>query len=158
MQKHILKGLTMLVLIAAIALMAALVSANAQSAGSLVADIPFDFAVGGKSLKAGEYSIRAFTSNSDALVISNQNSNQAAVRLSQSIEARTAPQHAKLVFHRYGQRYFLSEVWTKGERMGRQLRKSSEERTIEGQLAAISSKSELARSSYETVEILAMVR
>jgi hypothetical protein len=158
MQKHILKGLTMLVLIAAVALMAALVSANAQSISPVVANIPFDFTVGGKSLKAGEYSVRAFTSKGDTLLISNQKSNDGAIRLSQSIEARNVPKHGKLVFHRYGQRYFLSEVWTTGERTGRQLNKSSEERAIEGQLAAISSKSELARSSYETVEILAMVR
>lgn len=158
MQKQILKGVTILMLIAAVALMAALVSANAQSSGSVVADIPFEFAVGGKSLRAGEYSVRAFTANGDALLISNQNSNDDAIRLTQSIQARIVPQKAKLVFHRYGQRYFLSEVWTAGERTGRQLQKSGEERAIEGQLAAISSKSELARSSYETVEIVAMVR
>jgi len=158
MQKQILKGLTMLVLIAAVALMAALVSANAQSSGSVVADIPFEFAVGGKSLRAGEYSVRAFTTNGGALLISNQDSNDGAIRLTESIEARIVPQQAKLVFHRYGQRNFLSEVWTAGQRTGRQLQKSDEERAIEGQLAAISPKRELARSSYETVEIVAMVR
>lgn len=158
MQKQILRGLTMLVLIAAVALMAALVSANAQTTGSVVANIPFDFTVGGKSLKAGEYSVRAFTANGNTLVISNQQSHDAVVRLSQSIEARKSPKQAKMVFHRYGQRYFLSEIWTAGERSGRQLNKSAEERAIEGQLAAISSKSELARSSYETVEIVAIVR
>ncbi len=158
MQKQILKGLTMLMLVTAVALMAALVSAHAQSSSSVVADIPFEFTVGGKSLKAGEYSVKPFTANGDALLISNQDSNDGVIRLANSIQARTVPQQAKLVFHRYGQRYFLSEVWTPGERMGRQLQKSGEERAIEGQLAAISSKSELARSSYETVEIVAMVR
>ena len=157
MQNQILKGLTMLMLIAAVALMAALVSAHAQSS-SVVADIPFEFAVGGKSLKAGEYSVRAFTANGDALRISNQDSNDTAIRLTDMIQARIAPKQGKLVFHRYGQRYFLSEVWSTGERMGRRLQKSSEERAIEGQLAAIPSKSDLARSSYETVEIVAMVR
>ncbi len=157
MQKQILRGLTMLMLIAAVALMAALVSAHAQSR-SVVADIPFEFAVGGKSLKAGEYSVRAFTTKGDALLISNQDSNDSAIRLTHSIQARIVPQRAKLVFHRYGQRYFLSEVWTPGEGTGWQLQKSGEERAIEGQLAAISSKSELARSTYERVEIVAMVR
>ncbi len=157
MQKQILRGLTMLMLIAAVALMAALVSAHAQSR-SVVADIPFEFAVGGKSLKAGEYSVRAFTTKGDALLISNQDSNDSAIRLTHSIQARIVPQQAKLVFHRYGQRYFLSEVWTPGEGTGWQLQKSGEERAIEGQLAAISSKSELARSTYERVEIVAMVR
>jgi hypothetical protein len=158
MQNQILKCLTRLMLIAGVALMASLFSAHAQSSSALVADIPFEFAVGGKTLKAGEYSVRAFTTNGDALLISNQDSNDVVIRLTQSIQARIVPERAKLVFHRYGQRYFLSEVWTTGERTGRQLHKSNEERAIERQLAAISSKSDLARSSYETVEILAMVR
>ena len=157
MQNRILKGVTMLLLIAGIALMAALVSAHAQSS-MVVADVPFDFAVGGKSLSAGEYSVRAFTTNGDAVLISNKDSKDGVIRLTQPIQARIVPKKATLVFHRYGQRYFLSEVWTPGERTGRKLQKSSEERAIESQLAAISSKSELARSSYETVEIVAMVR
>jgi hypothetical protein len=157
MQKHILKGITMLMLIAGVVLMAALVSAHAQSI-TVVADVPFEFTVGGESLRAGEYSVRSFTTNGDVVLISTRNSSDGVIRLTQTIEARIAPKQGKLVFHRYGQRYFLSEVWTPGERTGRQLRKCDEERAIEGQLAAISSKSELARSSYETVEIVAMVR
>lgn len=158
MQKQILRGVTMLMLVGAIALMAALVSAHAQATVSVVANIPFEFAVGGKTLAAGEYSVRDFTDTGNALLIRSRDSKNAAVRLTNSIQKRDAPQQSKLIFHRYGQRYFLSEVWTQGERTGRQLQKSSEERAMEGQLAAISSKSELARSSYEIVEIVAMVR
>ncbi|CAN5833565.1 hypothetical protein BH18ACI4_BH18ACI4_07500 [soil metagenome] len=157
MRNQILKGLTMLMLIAVVTLMAALVSAHAQSPSSVIADVPFEFAVGGKTLRAGEYSVRELT-NGNALMVRSRDSKNVAIRLTQSIQARIVPEQAKLVFHRYGQRYFLSEVWTPGEITGRQLRKSSEERAIELQLAAISSKSELARSSYETVEIVAMVR
>jgi hypothetical protein len=36
--------------------------------------------------------------------------------------------------------------------------KSKQERAIESQLAAIPSKSDLARNSYETIEIVAVVR
>lgn len=143
-------------LIAGVVLMAALVSAHAQS--TVVADVPFEFTVGGKSLTAGEYSIKAFTTRGDALLVRNQDSNDVVIRLANLIEARIAPKQGKLVFHRYGQRYFLSEVWTPGERTGRQLQKCAEERAMENQLAAIPSKSELARSSYERVEIVAMAR
>ena len=157
MQKQIVKGITMLMLVAGVALMAALVSAYAQSPGSIVADVPFDFTVGSKSLKAGEYSVRAFTKSGNTVLISNKDRSDVAVRLWNSIQV-TTPQEAKLVFHRYGQRYFLSEVWNLGEQTGRQLVKSREERALETQLAANSSKSEVARNSYETVEILAMIR
>ena len=91
MQKQILKGVTMLMLIAAVALMAALVSAHAQSSSIVVADIPFDFAVGGKSLKAGEYSVRPFTTSGDTVVIRNQDSNDAALRLTHTVQAGVAP-------------------------------------------------------------------
>ena len=157
MKRRILTGATMVMLVAAVALMAALVSAHAQSS-QIVADIPFDFTVGSKSLKAGEYTVRSLSSNNDVLLITGQETKDVAIRLTQSVEARKAPEKATLVFHRYGQRYFLSEVWTNGDTTGRRLRKSAEERAIEGQLAAIPAKSELARSSYERVEIVAMVR
>lgn len=157
MQNKMLKGVTMLLLIAAVAMMAALVSAHAQS-GIVVADVPFEFAVGSKSLTAGEYSVREFAANSNAVLISNKDSNDGVIRLTTSVQARITPKQASLVFHRYGQRYFLSEIWTSGERTGRRLLKSAEERALENQLAALPTKSELARSSYERVEIVAMVR
>jgi hypothetical protein len=157
MQNQVLKGATMFLLIAAVALMAALVSAHAQSV-TVVADVPFEFAVGSKSLTAGEYSVRAFTARGDTVQISNRDSHDSAIRLTQSIQARLVPQQTKLVFHRYGQRYFLAEIWNGGERTGRQLVKSAEERALENQLAAIPSKGEVAQSNYERVEILAMVR
>lgn len=158
MRKQILKGFTMLTLIVAVSFMTSGGSANGQSSRVVVADIPFDFNVGGKALTAGEYTVKAFTAKGDILAISNKQSNNTAVRLTHSIEAGGAPKQSKLVFHRYGQRYFLSEVWSNGERTGRQLLKSREERAIESQLAAIPSKSELASSAYEIVEIVAMVR
>jgi hypothetical protein len=158
MRKQILKSFTMLVLIVAVSFMASVASANGQSSCMIVADIPFDFNVGGKVLTAGEYTVKAFTANGDALAISNYESKTDAIRLTLSIQGSKVPEQAKLVFHRYGQRYFLSEVWSSGERTGRQLLKSREERAIESQLAAIPSKSELASSAYEIVEIVAMVR
>ena len=158
MQKRILTGLTMLMLITAVALMAALVSAHAQTSRQIVADVPFDFAVGGKSLKAGEYSVKRFTTSGDTVLISNKASHESVVRITNTIQSGIVPKQAKLVFHRYGQRYFLSEIWTTGDQTGRQLLKSSEERAVEKQLAAIPSKSELAQHRYERVEILAAIR
>jgi hypothetical protein len=62
------------------------------------------------------------------------------------------------VFHRYGERYFLAEVWNGVDRTGRQLLKSQEESAIEREFASISTKSETAKNSYETVEVLAALR
>ncbi len=156
MRKQILKDFTMLTLIVSVAFMTAVTSANGQSPTTVIADIPFAFTVGDKTLPAGEYRVRAMTASGDALAIGSRD--DSVVRLSNSIETSKAPEQAKLVFHRYGQRYFLSEVWSAGDTTGRKLLKSNEERAIEGQLASIFLKSELARSAYEVVEIVAMVR
>jgi hypothetical protein len=47
-----------------------------------------------------------------------------------SIEKMSAPSLGKLVFHRYGNAYFLSEVWPTGSTLGKQLRKSKAELEI----------------------------
>jgi hypothetical protein len=158
MRQQILKGITMLMLVVAVAFMTAVASANGQSSRTVIATVPFEFKVGDRALPAGDYTLGTISDSSSALVIRNQDSNRAAVRLTMPIEVSKASDKGKLVFHRYGQNYFLSEVWSGGETTGRQLSKSKQERTIESQLAAISSKSELARNNYETIEIVAMVR
>jgi hypothetical protein len=65
---------------------------------------------------------------------------------------------ARLVFHRYGERYFLAEVWNGADRAGRQLLKSQEERAIEREFASISSNDATAKNTYERVEVAASLR
>jgi hypothetical protein len=65
---------------------------------------------------------------------------------------------ARLVFHRYGNTYFLSQVWMAGSSVGRELRKMRQERAIERELIAIAPKSDLNKPVYEVVEIVATVR
>jgi hypothetical protein len=155
MKREILRGFTMLTLIVAMALVTAVASANGQSR-SVVANVPFDFSVGEKILPAGEYTVRGFTQNGNTLAIQNKQSAKSAIRLSNWIQSSQASEKTKLVFHRYGPRYFLAEVWMSGEKSGRQLLKTKEESTIESQLAMIFPKSE--QCNYEVVEIVANLR
>ena len=157
MKKELLKGFTMLALIIALALATAAVS-NAQSRNKIVADIPFDFVVGDQAMPAGEYSLKATGSQGNALMVQSQDSRSSAIRLSNSIAPKREKTHARLVFHRYGERYFLAEVWNGADSTGRQLLKSRQERAIERELASISSKSETAKTTYETVEVVAALR
>lgn len=145
----------MLTLIVAISFVTAVASANGQSR-TVVANIPFEFSVGDKALPAGQYMVRAASENGNALAVQNKQSAKCAIRLSNSIQASRESEKTKLVFHRYGPRYFLAEVWTTGERIGRQLLKTKEQRTIESQLAAIFPKGE--QGNYEVVEIVASLR
>jgi hypothetical protein len=158
MGKQILKGFAMLMLIIVTAFATAVVSANGQSSNRMVADIPFEFVVGDQSLPSGEYAVRAVTLQGDALMIKGTESKGAAIRLTNAITGHKSNDRGKLVFHRYGQRYFLAEVWSAGEKTGRQLLKSRQERAIERELASKPSRNELAQNTYELVEIAAVLR
>ena len=48
------------------------VNANAQSEGKVIASIPFDFEVGGKTLPAGTYTVSKVSDNSSDLLISSR--------------------------------------------------------------------------------------
>ncbi|MDQ2921028.1 MAG: hypothetical protein M3R52_05380 [Acidobacteriota bacterium] len=160
MKKQILKRFTMLMLIVGLALATAAVSANAQSQ-RVIANIPFEFVVGDKTLPGGEYSLRSASAASDALMVQGADNGKSAVRLSYPAKEKDKT-HARLVFHRYGQSYFLAEVWD-GQNTGRQIVKSRQERAIERELASIPlasipTRSEPARNTCETIEVVAVLR
>ena len=152
MKKQLVKGFTMLMLIVALAFVTAVATANGQSQ-RVKADIPFAFAVGDKTLASGECVVSSATASGAALLIRGEDTKSSAIRLTSAIQDARNRGQAKLVFHRYGERYFLAEVWT-GESSGRQLLKSKQERAIEHELASIPSKSGSAQVTYERVEIM----
>ena len=156
MAKQIMKGLTMSLLIA-IALVTAVNSANGQSSRRLVANIPFEFVVGDSSLAAGKYDVTAMTPMGETLRIRNTRDEGSAIRLSSTLTQLNINEKGKLVFHRYGNQYFLAEVWTAGERTGRRLTKSNGEKAVEREIAAIPSKTAPTKNGYERIE-LALVR
>ena len=155
MKKQMLKGFTMLMLVVALAFVTAVASANGQSR-NVKADIPFEFAVGDQALPAGEYAVRSATTAGDALMIRAENAKSSAVRLTNPIEDKRNRGQVKLVFHRYGERYFLAEVWTGAD--GRELVKSRQERAIEKEMSKLASLGGPAQRAYETVEVAATVR
>ena len=166
MKKEFLRGLTMLAAIVALAFVTA-VASNAQSSNSaaskqtskashqLIADIPFEFNVDYKTMPAGEYSVQTVATASDALLIQSADGKNSALRPSEATERSQKNATARLVFHRYGQRYFLAEVWSGGDRAGRQLMKSHEELDFECEGTSVSSKGVHSQSSYEIVEVVA---
>ncbi len=161
MKRELLKGSTMSVLIVTIALATAVVSANAQStANKVVASVPFEFSVGYKAMPAGDYSVQAIVSAGDALLIQSTDGKISALRLSDATKTIKNKSHARLVFHRYGERYFLAEVWNGADNTGRKLTKSQEERAIESELtiASANDKAHASQATYETVEVLAVLR
>lgn len=93
--------------------------------GDMVIDVPFAFNVGGEALPAGHYVIAA---QNDTIRISN--SQASGLFVSTHAATRTASDGSKLVFHRYGDTYFLSAVWVTGNTTGGELFRSREERGL----------------------------
>ena len=144
MAKQMIKGLAMLVLVVMLSLVTA--SATKAQSSRQVANIPFDFVVGSEELQAGEYRVEAASSTGMAMKISGEH--KGVYRLSSTITASRRADKGKLVFHRYGNRYFLAEIWTPGESVGRELLKSKDEKAVERELAAAKSSRQ-----YERVEV-----
>jgi hypothetical protein len=96
------------------AAIALVVLAGACTAGTLQAqnhevraNVPFDFAVGSKTLPAGHYTF--FTEPNDTVVI--RSTEYQATILSRTEEVSTGRSYAShLVFDRYGDHYFLREI------------------------------------------------
>jgi len=93
------------------------------------ADVPFNFVVGNKEFKAGKYSVGRLPSGSafDTLIIRSVDGNEAANFNTNNIYGKGEPQ-AKLVFHRYGNQYFLAQVFDGDSEQGSALLKSKAER------------------------------
>jgi hypothetical protein len=106
MNKKVYMLLSVAMLVAALA-----VPLSAQTV-TLTANIPFAFTIGNKTLPAGEYSIR---NDGNPYVVMFQGEEHHTGALSmvshESVVTTDHPAAAtKLVFNRYGDRYFLSKV------------------------------------------------
>lgn len=142
MKKQVLKAATMFVGIIALAFASAL-AANAQNPRNLVVNIPFDFSIKGKTLPAGEYILsRSSTADQTGLVLRRKDGKANAVILTRMLQTPERQEESRLVFNRYGEHYFLSQVWTVGDSIGRELYKGSRERSVEMELAGNSRRAE----------------
>lgn len=102
--------------------MALVVNVSAQSKGR--ADVPFDFIVGDKVLQAGTYNISDVAAN--AIALRALRSSDAAMIQFQPADGNRHME-SKLVFHQYGDRYFLYQVWS-ADGQGMQLHQSKLEK------------------------------
>jgi len=98
-------------------------------------EIPFDFSVGDKTFPAGTYSITRVFPDKSALLLSSEDQREAINILTHSVQAQESPKTGKLIFHRYGETYFLFQIWESDALQGRQLSKSRTEQSIEHDLA-----------------------
>ena len=146
MRKQSLRVVTGLTMILVLALASAVASGKPQASNRIVANIPFAFSVGYKTMPAGEYTVVQIN-NSNGLLIQSTDGKSNAVRLSNGVESSKTQSHARLVFNRYGERYFLSQVWNGTDKTGRELTKSSEERNLDNTGMTMSKRGSSASAS-----------
>jgi len=125
MKKQVLGIVTMLTLV----LMLTAASVHAQSTRTRI-NIPFSFTVGQETLPAGEYTVEPLRrdSNTTWLLQSKTGNHGVIVITSAGRESRT--EDTRLVFHKYDNEYFLSQIWTPTVSVSRELPVRRTEREI----------------------------
>jgi hypothetical protein len=107
------------------------VAAHAQAGKQFMVTIPFNFNVGGKALTAGQYLVgRSTQTSAEGLMLRGTDGRAGVFILTRGMQTEDVQQDSKLVFRRYGDQYFLGEVWVSGSSTGRELPSSRKERLI----------------------------
>ena len=119
--------------------MGLIISAQAQMRTEYRAHVPFDFKVGGQTFQAGDYVLGLM--NPTALTIRDMKSGNAKFISIMPRENNERLNVSKLVFNRYGDRYYLSEMIT--PTLGAEFRKTKNEVLI----------AEKQKSKSETVAV-----
>lgn len=135
MVKNMIKGATMFLLLVTLSLVTAVVSAQAQGSRTEYADIPFDFKAGDKELPAGRYQVSQSTGG-EAVTVRGVENSISVVKMTNHLVQLDPAKTSKLVFNRYGNQYFLSEVWIAGRSTGQEIRKTNAEKAIQRELTA----------------------
>jgi hypothetical protein len=104
-------------------------AASAQSI-SVRANVPFSFIVNRITLPAGEYLVESADNQGRALRFANLNSQARDLVISNYCGGVAAATQTKLIFHRYGDRYFLKRIWVAGNSAGHELLTSPRETEV----------------------------
>ena len=100
-----------------------------QESHRVTAHIPFGFHVGTSMLPAGQYMVAADT-RTGTVRLRSDDFKSTVVALSNLITPRTKADKNRLVFNRYGNQYFLSQIWVEDGVEGRSLPKSKKEAEV----------------------------
>ena len=113
-------------------------TASAQLPGTrMSAQIPFDFIVGERTLPAGMYEVRRLGDDPYLLSIQNVDDRRnVAIFSTDLLDEGDSIRQSELVFHRYGDVYFLAKMMSRYEGIARELQPSKQERRMERELAS----------------------
>ena len=115
----------------ALGLLLVVSAAHAQSA-AVSANIPFDFIVGKQAYPAGNYLLRPWGTVHGDILIHNRDESRDGTVLTEACEKVGEAEKTVLIFHRYGDQYFLEQVWIEANTIGLQVPKSKIETQLVG--------------------------
>jgi hypothetical protein len=105
------------------------VAVKAQERPILTAAVPFAFTVENTDLPAGTYTVSILSPYNMIKVQSADGRKVAWIGVIPSLKSEESKQ-VKLVFHRFGNEYFLAQVWEQGSKVHRDLRNDNRAREL----------------------------
>lgn len=130
--KHVKKALALSGLLVLLTFSSALGQSDRQT----IIHIPFNFSVGEKAFPAGKYVIGRVWKDKDSVWLIQRKDNVGkAMLLTRPVRANETQQETRLVFHQYGDLYFLSTIWTAGDATGRVIQMSDREKSLDKTVA-----------------------
>ena len=123
------------------------INAKAQTLGSqtIRANVPFSFTVGEKTLPAGVYTVSILNPASDRKVLQIRSEDGHVSAIIQTVGTKgTLSNSAKLIFHRYGERYFFAKAQLAGDSTNLATTKTNAERATQRAMKRVASNTEIA--------------
>ncbi|HEX8289084.1 MAG TPA: hypothetical protein VF556_13865 [Pyrinomonadaceae bacterium] len=128
-----IKNATKIFLTLALALFGGLTTAQAQMDSDTILDvnIPFQFVVANTTFPAGKYTIRPIDDSEDTpnvIEISSADGRMRTLFDTENTSLDNAPKKSEIVFDKYGNNYFLSQIFVEDEKYGVQAEESKMEK------------------------------
>jgi len=92
--------------------------------------VPFSFIVNRANLPAGQYLLQSVDVEGKVLQIRNMETNSSNLVIFHSCVSLASVKQTKLVFNRYGEQYFLNQIWVEGNNAGHELSPSPREKEV----------------------------
>jgi hypothetical protein len=106
--------------------LAAAAAVHAQDK-TVTANVPFSFYMGSSAMPQGSYRVAEFAHGT---MVSLRSADAIKSVTAHEVVGKKQAEPARLVFHRYGDSYFLAEIWTGDTAIGRELAASPREKEI----------------------------
>jgi hypothetical protein len=103
-------------------------AAKAQSAHSFEVEIPFPFILEDRTFPAGKYLVqRIDPAKPNVLMLKNADARITRLMLTQRVQSESPSAVSALIFMRRQEKFYLFQIWTGGDKDGRQISLSNEE-------------------------------